>query len=118
MNTITRPTDETNGLDLIGYDYHERVAYAEEMTLREVADAHGKITRVRVLGGGAADGFRCDVSYIHATVSGKIVPVTLGDLSSNFLRGLKGDLIEWAKSQGVFAKSLGLLDENNWSVLK
>lgn len=118
MNTITRPTDETNGLDLIGYDYHERVNYAEELSLREVADRGGKITRLRILGGGPSDGFRCDISYCHATLpNGDTVPVRV-NASTGFIRSLKGDLIEWAKSEGVFAKGLGLLDENNWSVLR
>ena len=25
---------------------------------------------------------------------------------------------EWAKEEGVYAKGLGLLDENNWAVLR
>lgn len=111
--------NETNGLDIVGYDYHDQVSYEDQMTLAQVAAAGGKITRLRILGGGPSDGFYADISYCHATLpNGKIVPV-YGDYPMCFqLRRLKGELIEWAKQHKVYAKGLGLLDENNWSVLK
>lgn len=110
--------DETNGL-LDGHAYHSGVSYADQMTLAQVAQAGGKISRLRILGGGPSDGFMADVSYCHATLpSGKVVPV-YADYPMCFpIRKLKGELIEWAKSHGVYAKGLGLLDENNWSVLR
>lgn len=111
--------NQTNGLDIIGFDYHDKVDYAEVMTLAQVAAAGGKITRLRILGGGPADGFRADISYCHATLpDGKIVPL-YADYPMGFsLRQLKGELIAWAKEHKVFAKGLGLLDESNWSVLR
>jgi len=120
MNTIAERygVDETNGLDLIGHDYHNRVDYTETMTLGQVAAAGGKITRLRVLGVGP-DGFYADISYVHATLpDGRIVPL-YGDYPMCFpIRTIKRELIKWAKSHGVYAKGLGLLDESNWSVLR
>lgn len=115
----SRGVDETNGLDIVGYDYHDKVDYADQMNLAQVAAAGGKITRLRILGGGPHDGFRADISYCHATLpDGTIVPL-YADYPMGFtLRTLKGELIAWAKEHGVYAKGLGLLDENNWSVLR
>jgi len=111
--------DETNGLDLIGYDYHDKVDYADQMTLGQLAAAGGKITRLRILGGGPSDNFYCDISYCHGTLpNGKIVPL-YADYPMGFQRRqTKAVLIEWAKEHKVFAKALGLLDENNWSTLR
>lgn len=106
--------NETNGL-LNGYNYHSSVDYANEMTLAEVAEAKGKITRLRIL----TEAGRCDISYIHATLpDGRTVPVNCSYLRADMLRNLKKNLIEWAKFHGVYAKGLGLLDENNWSILR
>jgi hypothetical protein len=110
---------ETNGL-LDGHAYHEAVDYTVQYTLKDVAEAGGKITRLRLLTEvwpGA--GRRCDVSYCHATLpNGKTVPVQVGwNVNGVFLRDMKKALIDWAKEEGVFAKGLGLLDEGNWSVL-
>lgn len=115
ITTSYSAANETNGL-FNGFEYHTAVDYANEMTLREVADAKGKITRVRVL----AEGIRCDVSYIHATLpNGSIVPVSLNDLNeSGLVYKLKGDFIAWGKSVGVFAKGVDLLNDSVWSVLR
>lgn len=112
---------ETNPL-VSGHEYHASVDYADEITLAEVARRGGRISRVRVLTGSWAGQKMADVSYIHAVLpSGKIVPVNVtGDLQGVPLwgpKGLKSQLIAWAREEGVFAKALGLLDEGNWSVL-
>lgn len=103
--------------EVVTQEYHQQVSYDNEMTLAEVAKRGGKVTRLRVL----QERGRCDISYIHATLAdGTVVPVRV-DLPNGSMciprRALKGDLIAWAKEQGVFAKGLGLLDESNWSVL-
>lgn len=99
-------------------NYHSEVDYSSPMSLAQVAAAGGRITRLRVLGGGPSDGFMADVSYCHATLpDGRTVPVDGAPMCFPFRR-IKGELIAWAKEQGVFAKGLGLLDEGNWSVLR
>ena len=104
---------ETNALQN-GAAYHGDVDYSESMTLAQLAEAGGKITRLRVF----REGLRVDVSYIHATLpDGSIVPVVGYPAFSNWF-GFKANLVEWAKEQGVFAKGLGLLDESNWSILR
>jgi len=110
--------DETNGL-LDGNAYHAQVKYADQMTLGQLADAGGKISRLRILGGGPTDGFYCDVSYCHGTLpDGTIVPL-YADYPMCFpVRKTKAVLIEWAKEYGVYAKGIGLLDEGNWSTLR
>lgn len=115
MTTFTTPQNETNGLDLVGHDYHERVDYTDAYTLRQISDMGGKITRLRIL----SDYGYGDISYVHATLpDGRTVPLTMDYPMGFSMRALKGELIAWAKEQGVFAKGLGLLDENNWSVLR
>jgi hypothetical protein len=108
---------EFNGL-VNGSEYHAQVDYSRFLSLKEVAAAGGKITRLRILTERTPGGTLCDVSYIHATLpSGEIVNVQnhLDNLTPKYQ--LKGKLIEWAKREGVFAKGLGLLDEGNWSIL-
>jgi hypothetical protein len=106
--------------DLVnGHEYHAQVNYSERMTLKQVAEAGGKITRVRVLTESVPMAGRfCDVSYVHATLpDGTTVDVcNVGVNNMTPMRELKGELIKWAKAEGVFAKGLGLLDEGNWSV--
>lgn len=112
--TASLPLNESNGL-IDGHAYHSSVDYAAEMTLAEVAQAKGRITRVRIL----AEGLYCDISYIHATLpDGRQVPVRVSGGIGSLFRNLKKDFIDWAKEEGVFAKGLGLLDEGNWSVLR
>lgn len=109
--------NETNGL-LDGAAYHKEVDYANAMTLAEVSARGGKITRLRILGGGPADGFMADISYIHATLpDGTIVPLHQDYPMCFPIRKVKSELIAWAKEHKVFAKGLGLLDESNWSRL-
>lgn len=117
---IAYGVQESNGLESPN-EYHDGVDYADQLSLKEVAEAGGKITRLRVLsewrpGGGSIK----DVSYCHATLpDGKVVPVRIGwDLLGVPARKFKGELIAWATEEGVFAKSLGLLDESNWSQLR
>jgi hypothetical protein len=100
--------------------YHSEVS-DRWMSLREVADKGGKISRLRMLREYIPlAGRMVDISYIHATLpSGEIVHVH-EDLPQSHLipvRKVKGVLIAWAKEQGVFAKAVGLLDESNWSTL-
>lgn len=95
-------------------DYHAQVDHSDQHTLRMVADKGGKITRVRVL----KEGGKCDISYIHATLpDGKIVPVQVGVEHLIWFKGLRREFIAWAQREGVFAKSIDLLDESVWSVL-
>lgn len=105
---------ETNGLD--GSNYHDTVDHGQDYTLNELAAAGGKVTRLRML---TERGYPyMDISYAHGTLpDGRIVPINLAGADRLRRRNLKGDLIEWAKREGVFAKRLGLLDEANWSVL-
>lgn len=106
--------NETNGL-LDGHAFHTEVDYSRQLSLAEVADEKGRITRVRIL----AEGPRCDISYIIATLpSGAMHPVRVNGNISSYLRDLKRDFIAWAKEEKVFAKGLGLLDENNWSIMR
>lgn len=113
MTNTTNP-NETNGL-LDGHAFHTAVDYTRQLSLAEVSDAKGHISRVRIL----AEGPRCDISYIIATLpDGSMHPVRVNGNTSGYLRDLKRDFITWAKEERVFAKGLGLLDENNWSILR
>lgn len=59
-----------------------------------------------------------DISYVygvlkdgtHCRIEGG--PMHLGR------KTLKRDLIAWAREEGAYAKGLGLLDDNNWSILR
>lgn len=101
---------------------HAEVDFSYDWTLRAVADAGGRISRVRVL----ADvwpgrGLIGDISYIYATLpSGQQVRVNTARMPSSgigvLVRELKGEFIAWGKAEGVFAKGIGLLDNAVWSV--
>lgn len=107
---------ESNGL-VNGNDYHAQVEQSR-FSLKEVADAGGKITRLRVLTERTFGGTFCDISYVHATLpDGKIVTVDCPVSNLTPRVKLTGELIAWAKAQGVFAKGIGLLDKGNWSIL-
>jgi hypothetical protein len=101
----------------------EQGAYVEtedEVTLSELAARGGRIVRVRWIGGDYIPGRgKCyDLSYVHGEIGGK--RVRLSHLPAAFLiprRELKGEMIRWAKEEGVYAKGLGLLDDGNWSIL-
>lgn len=85
----------------------------ETISLRELADGKGRVTRVRIL----KEGPYCDISYIHGQLGdGTDVRINVQVGSGRYF-GLKGEFIAWAKEEGVYAKGLGLLDEGNWSVL-
>lgn len=93
----------------------------DEMTLGELAARGGRIVRVRWIGGDYIPGHgKCyDLSYVHAELPDG-TRVRLSHLPAAFLiprRALKGVLIEWAKEENVFAKSLGLLDDGLFSIL-
>lgn len=102
--------------EVVTAEYHSQVE-ATRMSLKEIEQAGGKITRVRLL----REMGRYDISYIHATLAdGRMVQVNLGWCPSTSLipvHQIKGTFIEWAKAEGVFAKGLGLLDQSNWAVL-
>ena len=127
-NAIADHTDIAASLDhygvsyeglQVGHEYHEQVQYDRSMTLAEVSQRNGRITRVRILGGGRSDGYMADISYVHATLpDGTIVPLHADYPVCFPIRKVKGELIEWAKYHGVYAKGLGLLDESNWSILR
>lgn len=109
--------NETNGL-INGHEYHEAVDYTEQYTLAEVKAEGGKITRVRILTERTYGGTLCDISYIHATLpNGKTVPVRVEVDNLTPRRNLKKAFLDWAQREGVFAKSIGLIDEGNWSIL-
>lgn len=113
-NATTFPLNETNGLEN-SHDYHAGVDYTQVLSLKELSDAKGKITRLRVL----SDHGRYDISYVHATLpDGTIVTVRDECYGRGFIRWIKSDLLGWAKEQGVYAKGIGLLDEGNWSILR
>ena len=103
---------ETNGIP-DGYTFDR-----QEVTLSELAEKRGKITRVRLLTERWPSGRMADVSYIHG-VLGDGTPVRIRETyhCSGLLRTMKKQFIDWAKEEGVYAKGLGLLDEGNWSVL-
>ncbi|MFT4471419.1 hypothetical protein ACMX2H_16065 [Arthrobacter sulfonylureivorans] len=119
---LTGGAFESNGL-VDGAAYHEAVDYSRAngwMGLKQVAEAGGKISRVRVLTERIPmAGTFCDISYVHATLpNGQIVNVDdVNVRNMTPMNKLMGELINWAKSEGVYAKGLGLLDRSNWSVL-
>ena len=121
-------------LDTYGVSYEgEQGAYVdteESLTLSELASIpSGRIVRVRWIGGDYIPGRgRCyDLSYVHGeydvVVEGrfkKTVRVRLEQTPAAFLiprHQRKGAMIDWARSEGVYAKKLGLLDDGNWSTL-
>lgn len=105
--------NETNGL-VDAPAYHAETDYRDPHTLRRLADAGGRIDRLRIF----KESGRVDVSYIIGVLpDGRRVPIHVG--VENFIprRAFKGALIEWAKAEGVYAKGVGLLDEGRWSTL-
>lgn len=97
--------------------YHASVSH-EDMTLAEVRDAGGKLTRIRILGGGPSDGFMADISYIHATLpDGRIVRLYQNWPMCFPIRRLKSELLAWAKENGVFGKSVDLFNEGIYDIL-
>lgn len=89
------------------------------LSLRELVDNGGRITRVRWLKDYIPGrGWVADLSYVHGTLAdGTRVNVTA--LPSALLIPLgarRRNLVEWAMSEGVYAKGCGLLDDSVESV--
>lgn len=74
-----------------------------------------RITRLRML---TERGYPfMDISYCYGVLKDG-TPVRVQVTAGGIRRGrIKADLIAWARSEGAYAKGLGLLDESNWSVL-
>jgi hypothetical protein len=108
---------ESNGL-VHGQEYHAAVDY-NGMTLAEVRDAGGQITRVRILTERINGYMYADISYVHATLPNgqtvNVLDVNVPNLTP--YNKLVPALIEWGKANKVYVKGLGLLDKSNWSVL-
>ena len=111
-------------LDSYGVRYEgEQGSYQpgeELITLHELAARKGTIVRVRWIGGDYIPGRgKCyDLSYVQGELPNG-TRVDIGWLPHAVLvprYKMKGELIEWAKEQGVFPKGVGLLD-NGWSIL-
>ena len=84
----------------------------EDMTLREFAQARGQVTRVRIF----RDSGATDFSYIHGVLPDG-TGTRIWDLPDAGFASPTSILIDWAKSEGVYAKGIGLLNRLNWSVL-
>lgn len=66
-----------------------------------------KVTRLRLL---SDPGFPAwDVSYCHGELNGQPVDVEL-PFSQLRKRGYRGEIVAYAKQDGIFAKGLGILD--------
>jgi hypothetical protein len=93
---------------------NETVDYDQRVTLGDPRLA--RIVRLRLLTEPGYPYF--DISYCygvlkdgtHVRIDG--APMHLGR------KTIKRDLIAWAKEEGAYAKGLGLLDDNNWSILR
>ena len=59
-----------------------------------------------------------DISYCYVQMKDGQYARLGGYIPTLSKRFIKRDLIAWAKEEGVFAKGLGLLDEDNWSILR
>lgn len=114
----TAYVNEENGLTDPAAYYADRAGRTEYMTLNELAARRGRITRVRLLTERQGGVRMCDISYVHGVLPDG-TPVSLYanyPMCFNY-RNTMGELIEWAKREGVYAKALGLLDRGNWSIL-
>lgn len=124
----------TSAADLVREDnpltdaaaYHAERAESEvAVTLRDLADQGGRITRLRLLTEvWPGRGRLADVSYIHGRLADG-TPVRVIDPAGHLdsfgmpmrAGGVQRRLVEWAKAEGVYAKGVGLLDQGNWSIL-
>ena len=91
-----------------------------DMTLTELSDAKGKIVKVRFIGDVIPGHGRCfDLSYIQGELPDgrRVSLINTPHIALVPRRQLKGEMINWAKREGVFAKGIGLLDDSNWSLL-
>lgn len=102
---------ETNRLeDDLVFEYH--TIDREPITLKELADAKGQITRVRMF----RDHGITDVSYIYGELPNG-AHVRISDLPDARYMLPVHLLLAWAKDEGVYAKGIGLLNSLNWSIL-
>lgn len=93
---------------------HENVDYDEHVRLGDKRLA--RIVRLRLLTEPGYPYF--DISYCYGQLKdGRYVRISGAPLNLG-RKTLKRDLIDWAKSEGAYAKGLGLLDDNNWSILR
>lgn len=109
----TYGVNETNGIEDVSA-WQQHLETLEETV--SLGDPRLKaVTRLRLL---TERGYPyMDISYCHGVLKDGTnvrIQITCGPLAR---RAPKAGLIEWAKSEGAFAKGLGLLDEGNWSVL-
>lgn len=105
--------NETNNIAFAEYNY-EQVDYDEYVTLGDPRLA--SIDRLRLL---TEPGYPYyDISYCYGTLKdGRHVRIS--GAPQHLRRSKpKADLIAWAREEGAYAKGLGLLDEDNWSVLR
>lgn len=108
MHLVDRPAiGEVNGLPYgSGSEYHEQWAGARTVDWRE---PHLRVVRLRLL---SDPGFPAwDVSYCHGILchTQEHVRVELPFSQLN-KRGIRGQIVAWAKAEGVFARGLGILD--------
>lgn len=118
MNTATTDRNlygatEINGL-VNGTSYHTDRSGQIRMTLKAFAAKKGRVSRVRALTELRGMGeMIVDVSYCHGELpDGTLVDIIdgpLGELAPS-RRGVRGVLIDWAQSQGVYAIGIGLID--------
>lgn len=75
-----------------------------------------RITRLRLL---TEPGFPYyDISYVYGVLKdGRHCRIDGAPMHLS-RKAPKRDLIEWAKEEGAYAKGLGLLNEDNWSILR
>ncbi len=93
------------------------------ITLRELQDRGGRISRLRFL---TDPGFPyLDISYVHGVLpNGRNVRINVqGGCFGTIRKGRNSepqmrDLIAWAKEEGVYGKGIGMLDQGVWSILK
>ena len=119
MNTNAYDIAARYGVPLQGHQGY--IPTTEHMSLGELADAGGKVIKVRFIGGDYIPGRgKCyDLSYATGQLADGTM-IRIEQLPAMFLiprRNLKRELVNWAKDAGVFAKGLGMLDEGNWSIL-
>jgi hypothetical protein len=93
---------------------HENVEYGLHVTLGD--PRLKRIVRLRLL---TEPGYPyMDISYCYGQLKdGRYVRLSGAPMNIS-RRKPKADLIAWAREEGVNAKALGLLDDNNWSILR
>ena len=108
MHLVDRPAiGEVNGLpEGSGQAYHDQWADARTVDWRE---PHLCVVRLRLLSDPGLPFW--DVSYCHGILchTKEHVRVELPFSQLN-KRGIRGQIVAWAKSEGVYARGLGILD--------